>query len=214
MAFRIGDAIARRSASLVLPADRTTIPGSRAASVCWCGRFRSAVRTRRTRPARAEEAAHSWSLPIPRPRPYGRGSRPDPSSEAGECSRREVPASRDPSQESPRCLFEESVDLLAAHGRKVIQELVHAVASLQVLDECLDRDAGPDEHGRAREDFRVAVNDAASGNAVGLESAMSHLDAEMGKKGWPNLPRREERAKRVGRGRRRARAPIECHLPQ
>src|SRR3954468_11525999 len=54
--------------------------------------------------------------------------------------------------------FESSNSLLASDGRKLRQELVKSVAALQVVEQRLHWHTGPDEHGRAAEDLRVAVN--------------------------------------------------------
>src|SRR5438034_9526678 len=55
--------------------------------------------------------------------------------------------------------FERRNDLLAAHRREVIEELVQAVSGLEVIDEVLEWDPRSDEHGRPVEDVRIAVND-------------------------------------------------------
>src|SRR3712207_4621092 len=60
-------------------------------------------------------------------------------------------------------LFEKCVNLLPAHTREVVQELIHAVAAFQVLHECLHRHAGTDEDWRPRENLRIGMDDGAIG---------------------------------------------------
>lgn len=49
-------------------------------------------------------------------------------------------------------------DLLTRHRREVVQELLHAVARFQVVDQGAERNARSDEDRRPPEDLRVDVN--------------------------------------------------------
>jgi hypothetical protein len=49
--------------------------------------------------------------------------------------------------------------LLPRNGGELIEELIEAVASLEVVDEISERNSGPDEHRSAPKDVGVAMND-------------------------------------------------------
>jgi hypothetical protein len=54
--------------------------------------------------------------------------------------------------------FERRNSLLTGYGRKILEKLVERVASLEIVEEILDRHAGPDKNRSSSEDIRVAVN--------------------------------------------------------
>jgi hypothetical protein len=43
------------------------------------------------------------------------------------------------------CAFERRYGLLSAHGRKLLQEFIERIASLQIIEEVVDRDTYTDE---------------------------------------------------------------------
>jgi hypothetical protein len=49
--------------------------------------------------------------------------------------------------------------LLPRHGRELVEELIEAVASLEIVDQVPERDPGPDEDWGTPKDFGVAMND-------------------------------------------------------
>lgn len=54
--------------------------------------------------------------------------------------------------------FQRGNGLLARHRRKRVKELVEAVIPLEVIDQIPERHSCSDEHGRAAEDLRVAMD--------------------------------------------------------
>jgi hypothetical protein len=55
-------------------------------------------------------------------------------------------------------LLESSNDLISAHGRKIVEELIDRMTTFEIIQEILQRDAGADEDRDASEDFRVSVD--------------------------------------------------------
>jgi len=54
--------------------------------------------------------------------------------------------------------LERSNDLLTAHGRERVKEVVNGITGFEVVYEVLDWHACTGEYGNAAQDFRVAVD--------------------------------------------------------
>jgi hypothetical protein len=68
---------------------------------------------------------------------------------------REGHALRHVRQQSLGRLMKERVDLLTAYAGKVVQKFVDAIAAFEIVDECLYRHSGADEHRCSTQDLGV-----------------------------------------------------------
>jgi hypothetical protein len=57
--------------------------------------------------------------------------------------------------------FQESDDLLALYARETLEKLLNRIASLQMIEKTLDRNADPSKDRLAAENFRILRYDAA-----------------------------------------------------